>query len=255
VVRIEQSKGTLRFSSTVSEDVEVSAGAGGWTLSSHGGVVESASVSGSEPDESADLYVVEDAGIVEFLGRDAAAYRLVRDGELRALLVLDEETGALVSVTTLNADGSAYCIRRFISFDTSDPGGGTTTMLGDEETAQPKSIETSLPEEVSGFTRLDLYEDADGLVFAYYSDGFFSFAVFETPTVVALPEGVSFAIEDKSYQRSFTAGQATYVWETRDGGMALVGDLPPDLHEAILGALPSPEDPGLFRRLWRRLFG
>jgi hypothetical protein len=37
--------------------------------------------------------------------------------------------------------------------------------------------------------------------------------------------------------------------------MALVGDLPPDLHEAVLEELPRPETPGLFRRLWRSLFG
>ena len=53
----------------------------------------------------------------------------------------------------------------------------------------------------------------------------------------------------------FTAGQVTYAWETREAGMALVGDLPPDLHEAVLAAMPHPEDPGLFRRWWRALFG
>ena len=39
------------------------------------------------------------------------------------------------------------------------------------------------------------------------------------------------------------------------GGMALVGDLPPDLHEAVLSEMPHPEDPGFFRRWWRSLFG
>jgi hypothetical protein len=37
--------------------------------------------------------------------------------------------------------------------------------------------------------------------------------------------------------------------------MALVGDLPPDMHQTVLSGLPAPADPGLFRRLWRNLFG
>jgi hypothetical protein len=37
--------------------------------------------------------------------------------------------------------------------------------------------------------------------------------------------------------------------------MAMVGDLPPDMHEGVLAGLPAPEDPGLFQRLWRSLFG
>jgi len=37
--------------------------------------------------------------------------------------------------------------------------------------------------------------------------------------------------------------------------MALVGDLPPDLHETVLSDMPHPQDPGLFRRFWRALFG
>jgi hypothetical protein len=37
--------------------------------------------------------------------------------------------------------------------------------------------------------------------------------------------------------------------------MALVGDLPPDMHEDVLAGLPTPTDPGLLQRLWRSLFG
>ncbi|HSO49614.1 MAG TPA: hypothetical protein VLS86_03630, partial [Acidimicrobiia bacterium] len=60
---------------------------------------------------------------------------------------------------------------------------------------------------------------------------------------------------DQTYARSFSPGQVAMAWETLAGGMALVGDLPPDMHEGVLAGLPAPEDPGLFRRLWRNLFG
>ena len=46
-----------------------------------------------------------------------------------------------------------------------------------------------------------------------------------------------------------------WQWDMWQSGMALVGDLPPDLHEAVLSEMPHPEDPGFFRRWWRSLFG
>ncbi len=100
-----------------------------------------------------------------------------------------------------------------------------------------------------------MYEDEPGFRFAYYSDGFFSFAVFETPSVVRLEEGGIYEFGGFDYRRAFSPGQATYAWEARSGGMAVVGDLPPDLHDEVLTALPTPQTPNIFRRLWRSLFG
>ncbi len=254
VVTIAQSNGEIRMSSTVTADVQVSSGAGGWTLSRQGGVISTATVdSGVEPVEP--LYVVEDAGSSDFLGREATVHRLVRDGVLRAELVFDDETRALVAATTFSANGDTYCDRRFVVFDPTDPGFESRGLV-ESEGLQPRTeVETSLPESVAGFDRLDLYEDEVGFRFAYYSDGFFSFAVFETPTTVALPGAQTVQLGGGAYKRSFTAGQATYVWETRSGGMALLGDLPPDLHETVLMSLPESQEPGIFRRLWRSLFG
>jgi len=255
VVRIAQSNGEIRMTSTVAGDIEVSSGDGGWTLSRRGGVISSASVDSEEMTPVEPLYVVEDAGSAHFLGRVATVHQLIRDGVLRAELVFDDETGALVTATTFTTSGDTYCERRFVSFDPTDPVFETPDLL-EAEALQPRSeVETLLPESVGGFDRLDIYEDEEGLRFAYYSDGFFSFAVFETPTTVALPDANPIQFGEGVYQRSFTAGQVTYVWETRSGGMALLGDLPPDLHESVLATLPPPEDPGILRRLWRSLFG
>lgn len=254
VVRVAQEGGEIRVGSTVSKDVEISAGFGGWTLSREGGVVSSASVESNE-ELIEPLYLVEDDGAAIYLGRSAFAYRLMRDGTLRARLVFDGRTGALMAVTTLSVDGSTYCERRFVSFNPAAP--GLETVEGGEapDLALVEPGDTALPESVSGFDRLDLYEDEEGFRFAYYSDGFFSFAVFETPALVVLPEGEEATVGDSVYERSFTPGQSTYAWETKDSGMAMVGDLPPDLYEAVLSELPEPATPNLLRRLWRRLFG
>jgi len=254
VVRIAQDRGDIWIGSTAGGDVEVAAGSGGWTLLRGGDTVSSASV-GTSDEFVEPLYAVDDETVSQFLGRSAMTYSLIRDGVLRAKLTFDDNSGALVGATTFLEDGSTFCQRRFISFDESSPTLTPVTPIEDGESGESEVPETRLPETIEGFERLDLYLDDDGSTFAYYSDGFFSFAVFETPTTVTLPDGVMVDLGESVYRRSFTAGQATYVWETREGGMALVGDLPPDLHESVLAVLPESETPGLLRRLWRSLFG
>ncbi len=254
VVRIAQSGGEITVGSAVGDDVEVKSGDGGWVLSRHGGVVSSTSVVGKEA-EVDPLYIVEDLGELSALGRDATAFRLVRGGVIRAELVLDDDTGAMLATTTFTEDGETYCQRRFISFDPTDPGLTATETIDVDELQLASVGNGSLPDEIVGFQRLDLYEDPLGFRFAYYSDGFFSFAVFETPTTVSLDEGGLVEMGGFQYGRSFSPGQATYAWEARAGGMALVGDLPPDLHDEVLAALPKPEAPNFFRRIWRTLFG
>jgi hypothetical protein len=253
LVRIEQVGDELQLTSNTTEDVEVTAGAGGWTITDDGGLVAQASVDGGQTPGD-ELYVVEEEGAVEYLGRVAMAYLLIRDGEPRAELTIDEETGVVVKAVAFTIDGDTYCERRFVSLDTEAPVIDKKSVEGVDN--PPTLVDTSsLPESVAGFELLDQYEDESGVRFAYYSDGFFSFALFETPTVVNLPDFTPVEFESGDYLRVFTAGQVTYVWETRESGMALVGDLPPDLHESILAEMPHPEDPGLFRRWWRALFG
>ena len=251
VVEISQSRGDITIASN-SNDVEISAGAGLWTLSRADGAVTDTAVDGARNFE-AELYEVDDAEQVTFLGRSAQSYRLERDGVLRAELVVDDETGALVRAVTFTANGDVYCSRRFVSIDTDAP--AVTEKRSIDPVAVDQVEDSMLPPEVAGFERLDHYEDADGFRFAYYSDGFFSFALFETPALVDLPGATEVELEAGVYRRAFDPGQATYVWVTEDGGMALIGDLPPDLHETVLAAMPSPQDDGFLRRWWRALFG
>ncbi len=254
LIRVEQDGDDLRLTSKLGEDVQVTAGAGEWSLTSDDGLVAQATVDRGDG-EAAGLYTVEDAGPVEFLGRAALSYLLIRDGEPRAELVVDDETGAVVEAVTLTVDNEIYCERRFVSLDTGPPALEESGSAGLEKIPPTLVGSSNLPESVAGFALLDEYEDEDGFRFAYYSDGFFSFALFETPSTVDLPDSTPVELGSGAYLRVFTAGQAIYVWETLESGMALVGDLPPDLHEAVLAEMPHPEDPGFFRRWWRAWFG
>jgi hypothetical protein len=258
VVRITQMDGELRVSSSVTDEVEVAAGGGTWSVRSGDGLVAEAAVDAGDKEKSESLYSLDEEESVEYLGRAAMSYLLIRDGETRGELTFDDETGALVQAVTFTLDGEVYCERRFTSIDTElerVSALDTETAAADGGTEPVVDDASQLPDEVAGFELLDQYEDEEGLRFSYYSDGFFSFALFETDTTVELPEATSVELQSGAYVRAFTAGQVTYVWETVAGGMALVGDLPPDLHESVLAEMPHPQDPGFLRRWWRNLFG
>jgi hypothetical protein len=254
VVEISQVGGELHVGATADPDVEVASGYGGWSLVREGAVVSSANVQATTG-VAETRYTVDDGEAIEYLGRPATLYHMIGDGVIRAELVLDDEFGVLLRVATFTADGELYCERRFISFDPMTS--SETADVGSEPVvvAPDTTADATLPVTLSEFDRLDVYQDDEGFVFAYYSDGFFSFAVFKTRAVVALDGATTVAVGEHIYSRSFSPGQAMFAWETRDGGMALVGDLPPDMHEAVLIALPAPGEPGLLQRLWRTLFG
>ncbi len=254
VIDLSQAEGEMHIGASSDPDVEVASGDGGWTLVRGGSVVSSVNVQATTT-AAGTHYTVDDGSPTQYLGRAAVLYQM-SDGEtLRAELVLDSEIGALLRVATFTEDGAVYCEKRFISFEPGDPGAQPENSTVDAGSASETVVDSDLPETLGSFERLDVYGDEAGFVFGYYSDGFFSFAVFETPSLVMLTEGTVVTVGNSPYARTFTPGQVTYAWETTDGGMALVGDLPPDMHESVLVELPAPSDPGLFRRLWRSLFG
>lgn len=254
VIELQQRGGEVRYGGKSGSGPEVWSGYGNWVVEAEGSVVEGAVVSGANTEqEEAGVYIVTDGESTSYLGRDSTRYSLL-DGDLsRAELVVDNETGVLMSITTFDAEGRPYCERRFISYDPTEPewpapeGGATEELTA--------VTDSSLPETLGDFERLDVYVDAAGLNFGYYSDGFFSFAVFESAIEIVLEGGSPHRIGKSEYQREFTPGQVTYTWPVDHGGMALIGDLPPDMHEAVLAGLPAPYDAGFFKRLWRSLFG
>lgn len=253
IIELKQSQGEIRYRGVHDSDVEVAAGFGGWAVQSGGAAIEPDPQHAEALVEETPTYTIDDGRSTVYLGRPATAYQLQRDGISRAELIVDDEVGVLVSVTSFDAEGEVYCQRRFITFDPTSPAWAKWqfTDVADIEVSEA----ASLPEQLDGFRRLDLYKDESGLRFAYYSDGFFSFAVFESPSQVVLDGGSGYELDGFTYQRQFNPGQVTYTWAVSDGWMAMIGDLPPDMHDAVLTGLERPYQPGLWQRLWRRLFG
>jgi hypothetical protein len=184
-----------------------------------------------------------------------------RDVE-RVTLHFDDETGALLRSEVRNGDRSLYCTSSFVSF-TGDP----RPIDDSVKQASPDTVDVAdfgdiheevLPMEVGGFSRLDVYQGPEGSTVAFYSDGVFSFTVVASRMAVEIPEleeAPLVEIDGEEYQRLFRPGQVVYSWESRVGGYGLIGDLPLDLQEAVLGGLPRPDKPGFFVRLWRSWFG
>lgn len=177
-------------------------------------------------------------------------------------MVVDLDTGALLESETLNGDGSTYCHTEAIEFTPVQPVESGAFIPVDLTTARRlQSADPNrvlLPEEVAGFRLADAYEwDDEGGTMAYYDDGFFSFAVVHSrrPFAVDGLDSEQYEHSGGTYARSFGPGWSLYVWETERGGLALYGDLPLDLQEAVIEGLPAPNRPGFFTRLWRRLFG
>lgn len=255
LIELQQREGEIRYGGKSASSPEVWSGFGGWVVESDGSVIESANIPDVEETLAAaePNYLVEETDDTLYLGRRATTY-VLKDGDLtRAELIVDRATGVLLSVITFDTDGNVYCERKFTSFK---PGEPLWPALDSAETQQlVVTDESTLPESLAGFTRLDVYVDESGLNFGYYSDGFFSFAVFESSVGIILTGGVRHEVGQLVYQREFTPGQVTYTWPIERGGMALIGDLPPDMHDAVLAELPPPYDPGFLKRLWRSLFG
>lgn len=253
LIDLEQRGGEIRYGNRSEDEPLIWSGDGGWSSPSGSSKIETGSTTATSDVATAGSYVVDDGSDASYLGRPATRYVLTSGEINRAELIVDNEYGVFLSVVTYDASGATYCERRFVSFDPTPPD-WQQVPAPDAETID-LTAETLLPDRLGLFALVDVFSDDTGLSFAYYSDGFFSFAVFQSPIPIEAAGAVGYETADGTYQREFAPGQVTYTWTVGAGGMALIGDLPPDMHAAILAELDSPRDPGFFNRWWRRIFG
>ncbi len=191
------------------------------------------------------------------MGRSADLY-IVFDGDLpRVRLVVDRATTVPLVTEVLDGEGKVFRMAALIDLDETD-----VTMPEAPEPSRMHMVASTdpvpaLPEVLAGYRRMDTYVAAGG-VQAYYSDGLFSFSVFEAGRG-ATPElfrtATAFGASGTWYRRVVTPDRVWVHWNAPDRSYILVGDLPPDHLVAALEELPRPGERALLVRLWRRLFG
>jgi hypothetical protein len=258
VVDLRQKDGVVYVSSSAG-GATVAAGAGQLSVSGPEGAITSVGVE-STGAAVVSRYQVSPAEETAYLERLADQVTLGREGVTRVRMVFDRETGALLRTETFNKNGTVYCSARLISFSPGEPQVAGFVVNPEDVSKLPPTdrFERSLfPEDVLGFQRVDVYVWNEVGELAYYSDGFFAFVLYHSPRAVQLSSSSGarkVALDLGDYQRVFTPGRVVYVWETTKGGMALVGDLPLDMQEEVLGQLAAPGKPGLFTRIIRKIF-
>lgn len=257
VFEVAQSEGWVSAWSEADDESVVTLGLG--TLATiSGGQVAATAVRGTTTGSDSPSYELGAEEPATYLGRAALEVSILRDDIERVRLTIDEETDAVVRTRTYLGDGSLYCDRRLLSFESDASTALSDRAEIDVEPASPiDSSPAELPEVTHGFQLLDTYQLDDGTL-SYYSDGFFSLGVVVTDRPVGFEDGaevVSVETVAGEYRRVYVAGRVTVAWDTAAGNLALIGDLPPDLVDGVLADLPAPFDPGFFERIWVRLFG
>ncbi len=206
-----------------------------------------------------DRYSLGDTTATIRLGRSATEVNVMEDGRIRARLVIDDESTVPLLTEVFGADGGVFRLAALVEFvaapavDMEMPESfmeHEMLMYG-----EPSSL---LPDSAFGYRRTDTYAlDGSGSQ-AFYSDGLFSFSVFEVSRGAApgdFTDGSSFEVEGATYTRIVTASNVWVHWRSPERSYVLVGDLPPDHIEAVLSELPRPGTRGVIMRWLSRLFG
>jgi len=203
-------------------------------------------------------YVVSSSGSTEHLGRSAHVLDVTEAGFLRMRIIVDESSSAPVATEVYARDGSVFRYSAMIEFSVSvDPEMAMTDEHPYEMMLPVDQV--GLPVDAAGYQLVDVYAGPQGASQAFYTDGLFSFSVFTTAGRVnwedAIDGELPYTVDGQSYWRVINPASLWVMWNAPGTTIALVGDLPPDHLEAVLGELPKPGIDGWMTRMWRRLFG
>jgi negative regulator of sigma E activity len=173
-------------------------------------------------------------------------------------MVVDDETSVPLSTEVLDGRGRVF---RMAALVTLSPGAPEAPEMPEMEmmgTARTVTAPEALPAEVAGYVRADVYDGGEQMIQAFYTDGLFSFSVFESPRTgrpAAFDLATEFLVSGHAYRRIVAPTTVWVHWNAPDRTYVLVGDLPPDHLARVLGDLPEPGQRNWLVRLWRRLFG
>ncbi|MDH3498869.1 MAG: hypothetical protein OEM97_01995 [Acidimicrobiia bacterium] len=221
------------------------------------GATSISSVDSSSSALLADRYSSEVRGRSTVINRAVDLVEVLEGDLVRVRYAFDLNTGAVLRSDVNNGDGSLYCTTQFVEFRPNADIAVAEPSTTRELLLTALSSDVSLPTEVAGFAQLDMYEGPQGSTAAFYSDGIFSFTVIVADRKIAvsdLSDAPQVKVHDRDYVRRFSAGQVLFSWESADGGLVMIGDLPLDLQGAVLDGLPQPGATGFLLRMWRLIF-
>lgn len=193
------------------------------------------------------------------LGRPATEVTVMEGGQKRARLVIDDESTVPLLTEVFNASGDVFRFAAMVEFAAAPvaelemPEGFMEHEMMMSGTPSPR-----LPGSAFGYSRTDTYAMGDSGTQAFYTDGLFSFSVFEAGRGTRPAEfdsATRFEVDGIAYNRIVTPSNVWVAWSTPDRSYVLVGDLPPDHIEEVLRGLPKPGVRGVITRFLFRLFG
>jgi hypothetical protein len=203
-------------------------------------------------------YTIEERSKVDHMSRPCRIVDVMEGDLLRASLVVDDRSGALLIQETFGENGDLF--RRTTL---SDFRAYRTYEAPMDESEVPMEVvmhedSIRLPEDAGGYELVDAFSAPGGSEQGYFSDGLFRFSLFvlngrtvvtgfEDPTVFISADGV--------YDMVATAQAIRLQWQDGSNNYVLVGDVPPDHLREILADLPAPDSNGMWGRWWKRLFG
>ena len=203
-------------------------------------------------------YSIGDVTDVTHLRRKCERIEIMEGDMLRAVLLVDKRSGAVLHTEIYNDQGRIF---RTVALDDFKP----YRMYSMPEDASSVPVEIvmhsdsdELPSAIAGYQLVDVFPGPGGSEQGFFSDGLFSFSLFSMSnrTVVSgFEDPIPLVTNAGVYDMVPTASDVRIRWSDGSNTFVLVGDLPPDHARDVLNELPPPSTGSMLVRWWHRIFG
>jgi len=189
-----------------------------------------------------------------------AAQRIeIMEGDLkRAVLIVDKLSGAVLYSETYNGQGRIFRTMVLGDFKPYRMYPETEEMASVPVQVIMHSESENLPDELAGYKIVDVFPGPGGSEQGFYSDGLFGFSLFaisKRTAISGFDDSKPLVTRSGVYQMIPTAQDVRIRWADGNRTFVLVGDVPPDHVEEILGALPPPGSASMLSIWWHKIFG
>lgn len=191
------------------------------------------------------------------VGRDTIVVDVLEEGTTRTRFMFDADTHAPLVTEVFDGSGKLFRYSSMVEFSV-----GVPDMPSSRGDATPYDVaipvsDHPFPDAAGEYRFVDAYGAPDDTVQGFYSDGLFSFSLFEIEgraDIDAMVDGSPFTVGDSEYTIVVAPTESWVLWNAESSTYVLVGDLPPDHLEKVLVDLPAPIRWNWLQRLWHRLF-